>query len=177
LSWRDPVENVVATNEKGWDFMKFLDRKSILFFALGMLTLGVIIVLYSVFFNVKTPEPGMTVENRGEICFRVDENGDMIASISPEGCFSTTCTRQVQKVGKVTIDHRDFELRFETRFVMAETSRFPLPCIDNCSGGGMIDFNLGMLEVGDYLVWHGEERVGKLMVFSGLPTPQQCFPE
>jgi hypothetical protein len=155
--------------------MKFLKRKNIICFVVGMLTFGVVAILYSIFIGVKTPEPGIIVENRGEICFRVDENGNMIASVSPEGCFSTTCTRQVQQVGKVVIDDRDFELRFETRFVLAEASRFPLPCIDNCSGGGRIDFNLGMLEVGDYFVWHGEERVGKLMVFSGLPTPQQCF--
>ena len=126
---------------------------------------------------MKKPEPGVTIENRGEICFKAGDNGNMTASVSPEGCFSTTCTRQVQKVGIVTMDQGDFELKFETRFVLAEASRFPLPCIDNCVGGGTIDFDLGMLEVGDYSVWHGEERVGTLMVFSGLPTPWQCFPE
>jgi hypothetical protein len=152
-------------------------RKNFVAFILGMLTLAVLALVYSTFVKLKKPDPGMTLENRGEICFRVDDQGGMLASVSPEGCFSTTCTRQVQKVGKVIIDHQHFELRFETRFVLAEASRFPLPCIDNCSGGGTIDFNLGMLEVGDYSVWHGEERVGTLMVFSGLPTPRQCFPK
>jgi hypothetical protein len=176
LSWCDTAENDGIPNEKGWNFMKFLKRKNIICFVIGMLTFGVAVILYSIFIGVKTPEPGVTVENQGEICFWVDENGDMIASVSPEGCFSTTCTRQVQKVGKAVIDDRDFGLRFETRFVLAEASRFPLPCTDNCSGGGRIDFDLGLLEVGDYLVWHGEEKIGTLMVFSGLPTPKQCFP-
>lgn len=150
MSWRDPAERDVVPDEKGWIFMKLLERKGITGFVLGMLTFGVIVVLYSIISGMKGPDPGIIVENQGEICFRVEEDGDMIASVSPGGCFSTTCTRQVQQVGKVMIDHHDFELKFETRFVLAETSRFPLPCIHNCSGGGMIDFNLGLMEVGDY---------------------------
>jgi hypothetical protein len=157
--------------------MKTLDRKTLVIFVLGMLTFAFGAVLFTVFVNVKRPEPGMTIENRGEICFWLDEVGDMMASISPEGCFSTSCTHQVQKVGKAVVDKQDFELRFEALFVLAETSRFPLPCIDNCSGGGTIDFNLGMLEVGDYSVWLGDENIGKLLVLSGRPTPRQCLPE
>jgi hypothetical protein len=157
--------------------MKYLNRKTIIVFALGMLTFAVGAVLYTVFLNVRRPEPGMIIENRGGICFRVDDAGDMIASVSPEGCFSTSCTRQVQKVGTTIVDRWNFELSFETRFVLAETSRFPLPCIDNCFGGGTLVFNLGMLDVGDYSVWLGDENIGKLMVFSGLPTPHQCLPE
>lgn len=157
--------------------MKPLNHKTIIVFALGMLTFAIVAVLYSIFVNVRRPEPGIIIENRGQICFRLDDVGDMIASVSPEGCFSTSCTRQVQTVGKATINKRDFELRLETRFVLAETSRFPLPCIDNCFGGGTIDFNLGMLDVGDYSIWLGDENIGNLMVFSGLPTPRQCLPE
>jgi hypothetical protein len=75
------------------------------------------------------------------------------------------------------VDRRGFEIRIETRFLLAETSRFPLPCVENCMGGGRIDFNLGVLEVGDHDLWHGDEFLGKLKVFSGLPTPRQCFQE
>jgi hypothetical protein len=157
--------------------MKVMNLKTIVVFVLGMLTFAVVAVLFSLFVNVKRPEPGMIIENRGQICFRLNDVGDMIASVSPEGCFSTSCTRQVQKVGTTIVDKRGFELRFDARFVLAETSRFPLPCIDNCFGGGTIDFNLGMLDVGDYSVWLGDENIGKLMVFSGLPTPRQCLPE
>jgi hypothetical protein len=142
-----------------------------------MLTFAVGSVLYTVFLNPRRPQPAMIVENLGEICFRIDDVGDMIASVSPKGCFSPGCTHQVQKVGKVVVDRWNFELSFETRFVLTETSRFPFPCMDDCSGGGTIDFNLGMLDVGDYSVRLGDENIGKLMVFSGLPTPRQCLPK
>ena len=155
--------------------VKHLNRKNIGIFVLGMLVFGIGMLLYSVFVGLKRPEPGLSVVNRGEICFRIDEQGDMLASVVPDGCYSTTCTRQVQQVGKVMLDRRGFEIKFETRFVLAETSRFPFPCIENCAGGGRIDFNLGMLDVGDYSLWHGEEEVGELMIFSGRPTPPQCF--
>jgi hypothetical protein len=157
--------------------MKVVNRKTVVVFVLGMLTFAVGAVLYTVFLNPRRPQPVMTIENRGEICFQVDDIGDMIVSVSPEGCFSPGCTRQVQKVGKVVVDRWDFKLNFETSFVLAETSRFPFPCIDDCYGGGTIVFNLGMLDVGDYSVWLGDENIGKLMVFSGRPTPRQCLPE
>ena len=157
--------------------MKALNRKTVVVFVLGMLTFAVGAVLYTVFLNMRRPEPAMTIENRGEICFQVDNVGDMIASVSPKGCFPPGCTQQVQKVGKVVVDRWDFELNFETRFDLAETSRFPFPCSDSCSGGGTIVFNLDMLDVGDYSVWLGDENIGKLMVFSGRPTPRQCLPE
>lgn len=157
--------------------MKAVNRKTVIVFVLGMLTFAVGAVLYTVFLNPRRPEPPITVENRGEICFWIDDEGDMIASVSPEGCFSPGCTHQAQKVGRVIVDKWNFKLSFETTFVLTETSRFPFPCIDDCSGGGTINFNLGMLDVGDYSVWLGNENIGKLMVFSGLPTPRQCLPE
>jgi hypothetical protein len=157
--------------------MRTVNRKTVVVFVLGMLTFAVGAVLFTVFLNPRRPEPPMVIENRGEICFQVDDDGDMIAAVSPEGCFSPGCTRQIQTVGKAVVDRWDFELSFETRFLLAETSRFPFPCIDECSGGGTIVFNLGMLDVGDYSVWLGDENIGKLMVFSGLPTPRQCLPK
>ena len=157
--------------------MKSVNRKHVIVFMLGMLTFAIFMLVYSLFGKARRPEPLLVVENHGEICFQVDDHGDMIASVSPEGCFSTSCTRQVQTTGKVMVDRRDFEIRFETRFMLAETSRFPFPCIENCMGGGTIDFNLGVLEVGDHLLWLGDVSLGKLKVFSGLPTPRQCFPE
>ena len=157
--------------------MRRLNRRNIGIFSLGMLVCAAGMLIYSLFVKVRRPEPVVSIENRGEICFQVDDHGDMIASVAPEGCFSTTCTRQIQRVGKAVVDSRGFEIRFETRFLLAETSSFPLPCVENCMGGGTIEFNLGMLEVGDHDVWHGNEYLGKLKVFSGLPTPPQCFPE
>jgi hypothetical protein len=157
--------------------MKRLNFRNIGVFMLGMLVFAIGSLFYSTFIDVKRPESAIVVENRGEMCFQIDDQGNMMASVKPEGCFSTTCTRPVQQVGKVMVDRRDFKIRFETRFVLAETSRFPLPCIENCAGGGRLDFNLGVLEVGDHSLWHGGIGIGKLKVFSGLPTPRQCFPE
>lgn len=122
------------------------------------------------------PEPGSVIDNKGEICFRTDEAGHMRASISPEGCYSTNCTRQVQKVGSVVLDRRNFEIRFDAHFTLAEEKSFLIPCIDNCLGGGTIDFDLGILDVGLYSVWLGDRTIGELSVTSGLPPRDQCLP-
>jgi hypothetical protein len=47
--------------------------------------------------------------------------------------------------------------------------------MENCSGGGTVNFELGQMNVGQYQVWYGDEIVGEFNVYSGLPTPRQCF--
>lgn len=149
--------------------------KYILVFALGMLTLASGYLLLSVFGGLRRPTPAVIVEDYGSICFWYDDQGSMQASVSPKGCFSTTCTRRVSQAGSTVINQDQFQIFIKSRFVLAETSRFPLPCTENCSGGGTVHFDLGSLKVGQYEVWYGEEFAGELNVFSGLPTPRQCI--
>jgi hypothetical protein len=99
----------------------------------------------------------------------------MTAAVSPKGCFSTTCTRPTLQAGTAIFDRQERLIRLETRFVLVETSRFPLPCIENCAGGGTVQFKLGNLIPNDYEVWFREKKVGELKIFSGRPTPRQCF--
>ena len=122
------------------------------------------------------PEPGTVIDNRGQICFRTAQDGHMLAAISPEGCYSTNCTRQVQKVGSAVLDRRSFELRFDAHFVLGEAKTYLIPCTENCQGGGTIDFDLGVLDVGRYTIWLGNEPIGNLDVTSGLPPRDQCLP-
>jgi len=153
--------------QAGWKFITV--------FFLGMLTLAVIYLLINVFGGFRRPAPQGIVEDYDSICFWYDDQGSMQASISPAGCYSTTCTRQVSQVGSAVIDQDNFQIRLEARFVLGETSRFPLPCTENCSGGGTVILNLGPLQVGQYEVFYGDELAGELNVFSGLPTPRQCI--
>jgi hypothetical protein len=125
--------------------------------------------------GIRRPTQASIVEDYGSICFWYDERGSMQASISPLGCYSPTCTRQVSQTGSAVIDQDQYQIHLESSFVLAETSRFLLPCIENCSGGGTVNFDLGELQVGKYEVWFRDEMAGELNVFSGLPTPRQCL--
>jgi hypothetical protein len=155
--------------------MKHQNLKYALTFLLGMLTLAVGYLLVSVFGGLRRPTPLGTIEDYEAICFRYDDQGSIQASISPKGCYSTSCTRQVSQAGSAVINQDQFHISFKSRFVLAETSRFLLPCTENCAGGGTIHFDLGPLQVGQYEVFYGDEFAGELKVFSGLPTPRQCI--
>lgn len=128
-----------------------------------------------VFGGIRKPTPMELVEDYGMICFWIDDQGKMQSSVSPKGCFSPTCTRIVSQSGSAVVDGLRKEINFVTSFSLVETSRFPLPCVENCSGGGMIQLDLGELSVGTYGIFFRGDRVGELNIFSGLPTPRQCF--
>jgi hypothetical protein len=155
--------------------MKQASWKYILVFILGMLTLVIGYLLLSVFGGFRRPSPAGIVEDYGSICFWYDDQGSMQASVSPKGCYSTTCTRQVSQTGSAVLDQDSFQIHIDSRFILAETSRWPLLCMENCSGGGTVNFELGQMNVGQYQVWYGDEIVGEFNVYSGLPTPRQCF--
>jgi hypothetical protein len=146
----------------------------ILVFLLGMMTFAFGYFIVSTFFIVERPTPGGIIEDWGRICFWPDEGG-IYAAVSPKGCYSTSCTRPTLQVGTAIVDRQDNIIQLETRFVLVETSRFPLPCAENCAGGGTVQFNLGSLLPNAYEVWFRNEKVGELMVYSGRPTPRQCF--
>lgn len=154
--------------------MKSVQIKYVLAFFLGMITLALGYLFVTVFGGIRRPQPMDIVEDYREMCFWYDEQGSMQASISPLGCFSPTCTRTVSQSGTALVDQDQFSIRVDAEFMLAETSRFPLPCVENCSGGGSLQLDLGELQVGQYEVWYGNERAGDLNVFSGLPTPRQC---
>lgn len=154
--------------------MKSLRWRSILIFILGMLTFAVGWFIVSTFIIVERPSPEGIVEDWGQICFWPHE-GDMYATISPKGCYSPTCTRPTLQEGTAILDKQDYSIEMETRFVIAETSRFPLPCVENCAGGGSVNFNLGALIPNAYEVRFRGEKVGEMNVYSGRPTPRQCF--
>ena len=155
--------------------MKRMRWKNILIFILGMLTFAVGWGLLTIFGGLRKPIPQGIIEDWGSICFRSEELSGMNAAVSPLGCYSSTCTRPVLQAGTSILDQENYEIRFETTFVLAGSSRFPLPCTEDCSGGGTLNFELGQLAVGDYDVWFRDEKIGDMMVFSGLPTPDQCF--
>jgi hypothetical protein len=122
--------------------MKHKNLKYAMTFLLGMLTLAVGYLLVSVFGGLRRPTPLGTIEDYEAICFRYDDQGSIQASISPKGCYSTSCTRQVSQAGSAVINQDQFHISFKSRFVLAETSRFLLPCTENCAGGGTIHFDL-----------------------------------
>ena len=151
----------------GWKYM--------LVFIFGMLTFAVGYFLLNVFVGFRRPTPLGTVEIYETICFWYDDQGSIQASISPKGCYSTTCTRQISKTGSAVLDQDSFKISLNASFVLAKTSRSPLPCIENCAGGGMVNLNLGELQVGQYEVWFRDEIAGEFNISSGLPTPRQCI--
>jgi hypothetical protein len=154
--------------------MKSQRLKIMLVFILGMLTFALGSFIVSTFIFVERPTMKGVIEDWELICFWPDVGGIHVA-ISPKGCYSTTCTRPKVQAGTAIVDRQQQRIQLETRFVLVETSRFPLPCMDNCTGGGTIQFVLEDLLPYKYDVWFRDERVGELMIFSGRPTPRQCF--
>jgi hypothetical protein len=148
--------------------------KSICVFILGMLTFAVGYFFVSTFIIVEKPTKDGIIEDWGQICFWSDADG-LYASISPKGCYSTSCTSPKLQAGTAIVDVQNQKIQLEARFVHVKTSRFPLPCTDNCSGGGVVQFKLEPLLPNDYEVRFEDEKVGDLMIFSGRPTPRQCF--
>ena len=148
--------------------------KSFLLFFLGMLTFAIGSFLVTTFIKPEKPIQDGIIEDWGQICFWSDADG-LYASISPKGCYSTSCTRPELQTGTAIVDVQNRKIQLEARFVLVKTSRFPLSCIDNCFGGCLIQFKLDPLIPNDYEVWFGDLKVGDLMLFSGRPTPRQCF--
>jgi hypothetical protein len=148
--------------------------RSILVFILGMLTFAVGSFLVSTYIIVERPTKDGITDDWGQICFWPDADG-LYAAVSPKGCYSTSCTRPKLQSGTAIVDIQNHKIQLETRFVLVKASHFPLPCADNCDGGGVVQFKLEPLIPNDYAVWFRDEKVGNLMIFSGRPTPRQCF--
>lgn len=151
-----------------------LKEKNILLFILGMMTFAIGSYIVTTFFTMERPLRDGMIEDWEQICIWSDVDGQHVA-VSPKGCYSTSCTRPKLQTGTAIVDIQNQKIQIETRFVLVKASRFPLPCTDNCNGGGTVQFRLDPLVPNDYAVWYGEEKVGDLMIFSGKPTPRQCF--
>lgn len=156
--------------------MKYLKLKNFLIFFLGMITFAVGSFIVSTFIFVERPMPAGSgsIYDYERICFWPDVDG-ITAAVSPKGCYSTSCTWPSSQAGTAIVDRQGYKIQLETRFVLAESTRYPLPCTENCAGGGTVQFHLGQLTPNRYEVWFREEKVGTLDLFSGLPTPRQCF--
>lgn len=149
-------------------------KKNVLIFILGILTFAVGSFIVSTLIFVERPTPEGIIEDWEQICFWPDAGG-LYAAISPKGCYSSSCTRPVLKEGTAIVDTAAYKIQLASRFVLVKTSRFPLPCIENCAGGGTVHFVLENLIPNDYEVWFRDEKVGVLKIYSGRPTPHQCF--
>jgi len=154
--------------------MKRLKRKNILFFVLGMLTFALAAFIVKTFLLPVRPEKSGIIEDWEQICLWQDVDGIYLA-VSPKGCYSTSCTLIKQQAGTATLDLQNQEIHLDTRFLLLETTRFPLPCAENCFGGGHVQFNFDQLTPNDYTLWFSEQKVGDVHIFSGRTTPRQCF--
>ena len=148
--------------------------KSILLFILGMLTFSLATFIVNIFWLPARPEKSGIVEDWEQICLRQDVDG-IYLTVSPRGCYSTTCTQIKQQAGTAMLDLQNQEIHLGARFLLLETSRFPLPCTENCSGGGRVQFKFGQLTPNDYTIWFSEQKVGEVHIYSGRTIPHQCF--
>lgn len=139
-----------------------------------MITFAAASFIVKPFLKPEKPVQDGNIEDWGQICFWPDIDG-LYASVSPKGCYSTSCTRPKLQTGTAIVDVQNRKIQLEARFVLQETSRFPLPCTKDCYGGGRIQFKFDQLIPNDYTLWFSEERVGEIHIFSGRTTPRQCF--
>jgi hypothetical protein len=154
--------------------MKYLKLKNMLIFLLGMVTFAVGSFILSTLIFVERPMPAGIIYDYERICFWPDMDG-ITAAVSPRGCYSTSCTSPKFQAGTAIVDQQEYKIQLQTRFILVETSRFPLPCAENCAGGGTVQFHLGNLIPNRYEVWFRDKKVGDIDIYSGLPTPNQCF--
>ena len=145
----------------------------IIIFILGMMTFAIGSWFISTFIFVERPDKNSTIEDWDQICFRQDPDG-IYVTISPQGCYSTSCTSPKLQSSTAVIDLQNQKIRLDASFLLVKTSRFPLPCIENCLGGN-VQFKLDQLIPNDYEVWFRQDKVGEVKIFSGRPTPRQCF--
>ena len=129
--------------------MKHHKGKYVLIFILVVLTFGVTSLLVSNLILVERPTQEGIIEDWGQICFWPDVDG-LSASVSPKGCYSTTCTSPKLQVGTAIVDVQNRKIQLETRFVLVKASRFLFPCVENCNGGGAVQFIMEPLIPDDY---------------------------
>ena len=153
--------------------MKFKFR-AMIWFALGMLAFALGAFIVTTFFLPTGPEQGGIIQDWGEICIWQDVGG-ITLTISPRGCYSSTCTQIKQQTGSAVIDLQNQKIILNARFVLVETSRFPLRCTGDCFGGGRVQFSFTQLIPNDYTLWYVDQEVGLVNIFSGRTTPRQCF--
>jgi hypothetical protein len=122
------------------------------------------------------PEEGIVVRERASVCFRQSPEAHILASVMPSDCYSMRCASPYRMSGTAVLDQRAFQIDFETTFKLRETKPFLVGCGPDCSGGGYLEFDLGVLEVGLYDVNLWSTYLGDLSVTSGLPWQDQCLP-
>lgn len=142
-------------------------------FILGMLTFAVGFWLLSTFIFVERPVKNGMIDDWDQICLWQDQDGIYVA-ISPQGCYSTSCISPKLQTSTAVVDLQNQIIQLDARFVLVKTSRLPLPCAENCLGGN-VQFKLDRLVPNDYEVWFRGDKVGEVKIFSGRPTPKQCF--
>ena len=142
-------------------------------FFLGMLTFAVGSWLLSTFIFIERPVKKGVIDDWDQICLWQDQDGIYVA-ISPQGCYSTSCTSPKLQTSTAIVDLQNQTIQFDAHFVLSATSRFPLPCIENCIGGD-VQFRLDPLIPNDYQVLFRGDKVGEVKIFSGRSTPRQCF--
>jgi len=154
--------------------MMKLTIKIMIPFVLGMVTFAFGAFVFKTFLFTTKPTQDRIIDDWGQICLEHDVDG-ITLTISPKGCFSSTCTQVRQQVGTAVIDVQNRSIFVDARFVLLKTTRFPPPCAKDCFGGGRIRFNLSNLVPNDYTLWFSNQKIGEVSVFSGRTTPRQCF--
>jgi hypothetical protein len=120
------------------------------------------------------PEAGIVVRDKVTVCFSQSGEGQVLASLQPDDCYSMRTTRVWLESGSALVDENGHTIHFHSEFKLEQrTSIFPK--LPDCLGGGKIEIDLGELEVGLYQVYSGDQHIGQLSVTSGLPWRDQCL--
>lgn len=115
-------------------------------------------------------EGAVVQENKGRVCFRNLEYSMLQGIIQPQGCYSSSCTDQIQQVGAVTISDQN-KIQIQSRFVIARNGG--LICTADCGGGGYVEFDIDQIEQGIYSVWLGEMKLGDIEIPPRYPSLNQ----
>lgn len=122
------------------------------------------------------PPDAIIVENKGQLCFTINS---MIVQgyFRPQGCFSSSCTRTLERTVTTRIFPEKSMIVFYARVVLEPPSGRFL-CTTDCNGAGTVPFSVGWLDSGSYSIWLGNDSLGVLHFPLGTGSGQDsCLGE
>ena len=101
------------------------------------------------------------IENRASVCFDSKGSRGLVSGrIRPLGCFSSSCTRTVERRFSISANIRSGEIRITSRFVLENNGN--KICTSDCGGGGSVIFDLRHIHERRYKVLLGVVQIGEL---------------
>lgn len=118
------------------------------------------------------PANAQLLINKATVCFdNKGAKGLVRGHVAPIGCFSSSCTRVIERQVSLGVNSRTGEIRIATRFLLERTGA--KICTADCGGGGRSTFDYRFFAPRVYKVIMGNKQVGTLDLRQA--NARKCF--